>query len=339
LKEDFAKLLEEYFKSREKKKKIIEGTVIKINGRDVFIDYGGKSEGIVPIEEFENPPKIGDKIEVSIIEPETEDGYALLSISTVKTLKNWEERANQLEKEKIVEGIIKQKVRGGYKVDIGNGIYTFLPLSQVDIIPVTRPDDWLDKKIKAKVLSIDRKRQSIVISRRQLLEEERKKRRKEILETLKEGEVVEGRVKNIVDFGIFVDVKGVDGLVHKSDISWSGLKTPFEVTSIGKKIKVKIIKIDKEKERLFLSIKRIYPDPWERIESLFKEGEKVKGKVAKLSSKGIFIELPEDVAGFIPAENLKGKHLKERKEYTFTVAKIDAEKRRVLLSCPEELQR
>ncbi|SNR93182.1 S1 RNA-binding domain-containing protein [Desulfurobacterium atlanticum] len=339
MKEDFAKLLDEYFKKRKGKKKIIEGTVIKINGKDVFVDYGGKSEGVVPIEEFETLPEIGDKVEVSIVEPETEDGYAILSISTVRTLKKWEETANRLEKEKIVEGIIRQKVRGGYKVDIGSGIYTFLPLSQVDIIPVTRPDDWLDKKIKAKVLSIDRKRQSIVISRRQLIEEERKKKRKEILGSLKEGEVVEGRVKNIVDFGIFVDVKGVDGLVHKSDISWSGLKTPFEITSIGKKIKVKIIKIDKEKERLFLSIKRIHPDPWEKIESIIKEGEKLKGKVAKLSSKGIFIELPHDIAGFIPADYLKNKHLKEHKEYTFTVEKIDREKRRVILSCPEELQR
>jgi len=339
LKEDFAKLLDEYFKNRGKRNSITNGTVIKIDGKDVFIDYGGKCEGIVPLEEFEKPPEIGEKVEICIVEPETESGYAILSAETVKNLKTWEETANRLEKEKLVEGIIRQRVRGGYKVDIGNSIYTFLPFSQVDIIPVTKPDNWLDRKIKAKILSIDRKRQSIVISRRQLLEEERKKRRKEVLENLRENEIIEGTVKNIVNFGIFVDVNGVDGLVHKSDISWSGLKTPFEATSIGKKIKVKILKIDKEKERLFLSIKRIAKDPWEEIEKTYKKGSKIEGKVAKISSKGIFIELPNDVTGFVPKENINDKHLKERKNYTFTVEKVDKEKRRLVLTCPEEPQK
>ncbi|WP_456437270.1 30S ribosomal protein S1 [Desulfurobacterium sp.] len=339
MKEDFAKLLEEYFEKREKKNDIIEGTVIKINGKDVFVDYGGKSEGIVPADEFDKIPAVGDKVEVCIVEPETEDGYALLSVSTVRTLKKWEETANRLEKEKIVEGTIRQRVRGGYKVDIGNGIFAFLPLSQVDIIPVTRPDNWLERKIKAKVLSIDRKRQSIVISRRQLIEEERAKKRKEIIAHLKEGDIAEGTVKNIVDFGIFVDVNGVDGLIHKSDISWSGLKSPFEVTSIGKKIKVKIIKIDREKERLFLSIKRLTEDPFERIDEIIKPGQTVKGKVVRISSKGIFIELPEDIAGFVPIESLKGRRLREKKTYTFTVERIDADKRRVILTCQEKEHR
>ncbi|WP_456397740.1 30S ribosomal protein S1 [Desulfurobacterium sp.] len=336
MKEDFAKLLEEYFEKRRRKNDIIEGTIIKINGRDVFVDYGGKSEGIVPIEEFEEHPEVGKKVAVCIVEPETEDGYALLSISTVKSLKKWEETANRLEKEKITEGVIKQRVRGGYKVDIGNGIFAFLPLSQVDIIPVTRPDNWLDRKIKAKVLSIDRKRQSIVISRRQLIEEERARKRKEIIKKLKEGEIAEGTVKNIVEFGIFVDVNGVDGLIHKSDISWSGLKSPFEVTSIGKKIKVKIIKIDREKERLFLSIKRLTEDPFEKIEEIIKPGQTVEGKVVRISSKGIFIELSEDIAGFVPIESLNGRKLREKKTYTFTVERIDKEKRRVILKCQEK---
>ncbi|WP_457567728.1 30S ribosomal protein S1 [Desulfurobacterium sp.] len=339
MKEDFAKLLEEYFEKRERKNDIIEGTVIKINGRDVFVDYGGKSEGIVPLDEFEKTPAVGEKVEVCIVEPETEDGYAVLSISTVKSLKRWEETARKLEEEKVVEGTIRQKVRGGYKVDIGNGIFAFLPLSQVDIIPVTRPDNWLERKIKAKVLSIDRKRQSIVISRRQLIEEERAKKRKEIIQQLKEGDIAEGTVKNIVDFGIFVDVNGVDGLVHKSDISWSGLKSPFEVTSIGKKIKVKIIKIDRDRERLFLSIKRLKKDPFERINEILKIGQTVKGKVVRISSKGIFIELPEDVAGFVPSESLKGRKLREKRTYWFTVEKIDTERRRVILKCQEKEHR
>jgi small subunit ribosomal protein S1 len=199
-------------------------------------------------------------------------------------------------------------------------------------MPVTKPDDWLDREIEAKVLSIDRKRRSIVISRRKLLEEKRAQMRKETLKKLKEGEVVEGIVKNVVDFGIFVDVQGVDGLVHKSDISWSGLKTPFDVAKIGDKIKVKIKKIEKDKERLVLSIKDITEDPWKDVEEKYKSGKAVGGVVVREDKSGYWIELPDDIAGYVPVNTLpKGIKLKYHHRYKFVVDSIDEKKRRVIL--------
>ncbi|RUM89241.1 MAG: hypothetical protein DSZ25_00990, partial [Thermovibrio sp.] len=316
---------------------IITGTVVKVTDREVFVDFGWKSEGVIPLKELGYKPKVGEKIEVCIVEPETEDGYALLSVNCARSIREWERLADEIEKKGVVKGVIKQRVRGGYKVRLENGLTVFLPMSQVDIMPVTRPDDWLDREIEAKVLSIDRKRRSIVISRRKLLEEERAKRRKETLKKLKEGDIVEGLVKNIVDFGIFVDVDGVDGLVHKSDISWSGLKTPFDVAKIGDRIRVKIKKIEKDKERLVLSLKDVKPDPWERIDEIYTPGMEVEGEVVKEDRKGYWIYLPEDVAGYVPFENLpKDLKLKYKHRYKFIVDSLDKEKRRVILRWPQE---
>ncbi|SMP11936.1 small subunit ribosomal protein S1 [Desulfurobacterium pacificum] len=335
---EFAKLLEESF--NRLKNEVITGTVVKVTDREAFIDFGWKSEGVVPIKELGYKPQIGEKIDVCVVEPETEEGYALLSVNCARSLKEWQQLADEIEKKGIVRGRIRQRVRGGYKVQIEEGITVFLPMSQVDIMPVTKPDDWLDREIEAKVLSVDRKRKSIVISRRKLLEEERAKKRKETIKKLKEGDIVEGTVKNIVDFGIFVDVDGVDGLVHKTDISWSGLKTPFDVAKIGDRIKVKIKKIEHDKERLVLSLKDVKEDPWEKIEELFKPGMEVEGTVAKEDKKGYWIELPGDVAGYIPATALpKGVKLKYHHRYKFIVDTIDKEKRRVVLKWQENPQK
>ncbi len=332
---EFAKLLEESFKKLNQE--VITGTVVKVTDREVFVDFGWKSEGVVPIKELGYKPKVGEKIEVCVVEPETEEGYALLSVNCARSIKEWERLADEIEKKGVVRGRIRQKVRGGYKVQLEEGLTVFLPMSQVDIMPVTKPDQWLDREIEAKVLSVDRKRRSIVISRRKLLEEERAKRRKETLKRLKEGDIVEGVVKNIVDFGIFVDVDGVDGLVHKSDISWSGLKTPFDVAKLGDRIKVKIKKIERDKERLVLSLKEVNPDPWERIEELLKPGMEVEGEVVKEDKKGYWIYLPQDVAGYLPADKVpKSVKLKYKHRYKFIVDSIDKEKRRVILKWPEE---
>ena len=332
---EFARLLEESFKRL--KEEVITGTVVKVTDREVFVDFGWKSEGVVPLKELGYKPKVGEKIEVCVVEPETEEGYALLSINCARSIKEWERIADEIEKGGTVKGKIRQRVRGGYKVQLEEGITVFLPMSQVDIMPVTRPDQWLDREIEAKVLSVDRKRRSVVISRRKLLEEERAKKRKETLKRIKEGDIVEGIVKNVVDFGIFVDVEGVDGLVHKSDISYSNLKTPFDVASIGDRIKVKIKKIEKDKERLVLSLKGVRPDPWEEEELLPKVGEVVEGEVVKEDKKGIWVYLPQDVAGFLPSDSLpEGVKLKYKHRYKFKVAEIDKENRRVILKWPEE---
>ena len=332
---EFARLLEESFKRLNQE--VITGTVVKVTDREVFVDFGWKSEGVVPLKELGYRPKVGEKIDVCVVEPETEEGYALLSVNCARSIKEWERLADEIEKKGVVRGRIRQKVRGGYKVQLEEGLTVFLPMSQVDIMPVTQPDQWLDREIEAKVLSVDRKRRSIVISRRKLLEEERARKRKETLKKLKEGDVVEGTVKNIVDFGIFVDVEGVDGLVHKSDVSWSSLKTPFDAAKLGEKIKVKIKKIEKDKERLVLSLKEVEPDPWEKIEELFKSGQEVEGEVVKEDRKGYWVYLPNDVAGFLPAEALpKGVKLKYKHRYKFTVDRIDKERRRVILKWPEE---
>jgi len=332
---EFAKLLEEGFKKLTQE--VITGTVVKVTDREVFVDFGWKSEGVVPIKELGYKPKVGEKIDVCVVEPETEDGYALLSVNCARSIKEWERIASEIERKGVVKGKIRQRVRGGYKVKLEEGLTVFLPMSQVDIMPVTRPDDWLDREIEAKVLSIDRRRRSIVISRRKLIEEERKKKKKETLERIKEGDVVEGLVKNIVDFGIFVDVDGVDGLVHKSDVSWSGLKTPFDAAKIGDRTKVKIKKVERDKERLVLSIKDVYEDPWKGIDKLYRPSVEVKGKVVKEDRKGFWIYLPKDVAGFIPKEGVpKGIKLKYKHTYKFIVAKIDKTNRRVVLRWPEK---
>jgi len=333
---EFARLLEESFKKLERE--IITGTVVKVGDREVFVDFGWKSEGVVPLKELGRRPEVGEKIEVCVIEPETEEGYALLSVNCARSIKEWEELADKIAQKERVRGRIKQRVRGGYKVQLEDGLTVFLPMSQVDIMPITQPDAWLDREIEAKVLSVDKKRRSIVISRRRLLEEERAKRRKETLKRLKEGEIVRGRVKNIVDFGIFVDVDGVDGLVHKSDISWSGLKTPFDVAKIGDEIEVKIKKIEKDKERLVLSLKETRENPWEREELLPKEGEEIEGEVIREDrSGGLWIYTDIDAAAYLPREKReKDKKARYGHRYKFIVEKIDKPKRRIVVKWPEE---
>ncbi len=334
MKGEFAKLLEQSLK--KPKKELIRGTVVKVTDREVFVDFGWKAEGIIPVKELGFKPKVGEEIEACIVEPETEEGYALLSVNCAKVLRRWQEIADEIERKGNVKGVIKQRVRGGYKVDIGNGVFAFLPMSQVDVIPLVRPDDWLDREIEAKVLSIDRKRKGIVISRRKLLEEQREKLKGKTLEKLKEGDVVDATVKNVVDFGIFVDVDGVDGLIHKSLLSWSGLKDPSQVAKIGDRIKAKVTKIDREKGRLFLSLRDLQEDPWKKGINL-KEGDIVKAKVAKITSKGIFFELPEDVAGFLPSDRIPSDvRLRLKHSYELLVEKIDKKNRRVILRWQKE---
>ncbi len=334
--ETFAELLERYFKRNSGP--IKKGKVVKIIGKEVYVDFGWKSEGVVPLDEFETPPKVGDEVDVVVIEPETEDGVALLSHQQAKLLKSWDEAADEIEREGTVEGRIIQRVRGGYKVRLKNAIVAFLPLSQVDVIPVVHYDDWLDREIRAKVLSVDRKRKSVVISRRKLIEEERRKTRDEILSKLEEGQIVEGVVKNIVDFGVFLDIGGIDGLLHKSEISWSELKSPYDVAKVGDRIKVAVKKIDRDKKRVYFSLKAMTDDPWQRIDDILKVGDLVKGKVAYQTKNGYLIELENDVAAFVPfKDNMPS--LKPGKTYNFEVEDIDKKKRKVFLRWHQEPQK
>jgi small subunit ribosomal protein S1 len=230
---EFAKLLEESFKRLDSE--VIKGTVVKVTSSDVFIDFGWKSEGVVPLKELGYKPKIGEEIDVCIVEPETEEGYALLSVNCARSIKEWQRIADEIEKKGVVKGRIRQRVRGGYKVRLKEGVTVFLPMSQVDIMPVVKPDDWLDKEIEAKVLSIDRKRKSIVISRRKLLEEKRAEMRKETLKKLKEGDVVEGVVKNIRCTNTTLRIDDVTYSVNTSPTDGSQttnvIKTNLEVGS------------------------------------------------------------------------------------------------------------
>jgi small subunit ribosomal protein S1 len=336
--EEFSKLLEESF--RRLKREVITGTVVKVTEHEAFVDFGWKSEGVVPLKELGYKPKVGEKLDVCIVERETDEGYALLSVNCARSIKEWQKIAEEIEKKGTVRGRIKQRVRGGYKVRLEEGVTVFLPMSQVDIMPVTKPDEWLDREIEAKLLSIDRKRRSIVISRRKLLEERRIALRKETLKKVKEGDIVEGTVKNVVDFGIFVDVDGVDGLIHKSDVSWSGLKTPFDAVKIGDRVKVKIKKVERDKERLVLSLKDAVEDPWKTAEKTLKPGSEVEGTVVKQDRKGYWVELFEDVAGYLPAVHLpKGVKLKYRHRYRFVVDTLEKDRRRVLLKWQEERRR
>ena len=336
--DDFESLLNQSFKAL--KGGVVHGKVIKVTDREVFVDFGWKSDGVIPLRDLDKVPKIGETIDACIEELETDEGYTLLSVTHVESVKNWEDVVDRLNQDGIVEGKIVQMVRGGYKVDIGNDITVFLPMSQVNIMPVVNPDRWLGKVVKCKVLSIDRRRKSIVISRRKFIEEKRAVKRDETLKVVNEGDVVEGIVRNVVDFGIFVDIKGVDGLIHKSDISWSNLKLPFDVAKIGDTVKVKVKKVDRRKKRLVLSLKDLIDDPWNSIDRSVKEGQSVNGIVKLRIKDGFLIELPLDVAGFIDLSEIPDDvKLRDGKEYEFFVKSIDKDNRRVVLLWPQKTRK
>ncbi|MGB7920766.1 MAG: 30S ribosomal protein S1 [Desulfobacterales bacterium] len=294
-------MYEESFK-RFAEGEVVTGRIISVDKDHVLVDIGYKSEGQIRIHEFKDEKgnisaQIGDKVEVMVEWWDDEEERVVLSKEKAQNVKVWEEIKKSYDEEGIIEGVITSRVKGGFSVDIG--VQAFLPGSQADLRPIRNLDDLVGKKYKFKILKYNRKRSNIVLSRRAILEEEREQKRTATLAVIEEGKVLDGVVKNITEYGVFVDLGGVDGLLHITDISWGRVKHPSELFSISDQIKVKVLNFDIEKERVSLGMKQLTPDPWTLAATKYPVGSRVNGKVVSLTDYGAFVELEEGIEGLI----------------------------------------
>jgi small subunit ribosomal protein S1 len=340
---DFDKLFEASMQEQDfKVGDVVTGTVVEVQSDYVLVDINYKSEGLIAINEFRivdgvREVKAGDKVEVLIDRIENENGMIVLSKDKADMLRAWTDISKAAENEEVIEGTVVAKVKGGLSVDIG--VKAFLPGSQIDLRPVRNMDVYIGKKYKFKVIKFNKKRGNIVLSRRALLEEERDSLRTQTLDTMTEGSVVTGLVKNITDYGAFIDLGGMDGLLHITDMSWGRVKHPSEILNVGDEIQVKVLKYDKEKERVSLGMKQLHPDPWEAVKSQYPVGTKLKGKVVSLAEYGAFVELGEGIEGLIHVSEMswtkRVKHPSQvvavDQEVEVVVLEVDTENRRISL--------
>lgn len=321
---------------------VVTGTVVEVQSDYVLVDINYKSEGLIAINEFRivdgvREVKAGDKVEVLIDRIENENGMIVLSKDKADMLRAWTDISKAAENEEVIEGTVVAKVKGGLSVDIG--VKAFLPGSQIDLRPVRNMDVYLGKKFKFKVIKFNKKRGNIVLSRRALLEEERDSLRSQTLDTMAEGSIVTGVVKNITDYGAFIDLGGMDGLLHITDMSWGRVKHPSEMLNVGDEIQVKVLKYDKEKERVSLGMKQLTTDPWEAVKATYPPGTKLKGKVVSLAEYGAFVELGEGIEGLIHVSEMswtkRVKHPSQivtvDQEVEVVVLEVDTENRRISL--------
>lgn len=300
--ENFQTLYEESFKEITEGQ-ILKGTVIDITPDHVTVDVGYKCEGQIPMEEFlkrnrKLDVKVGDRVDVLLEKKDREGGLLILSKEKADKVNVWKDVSRSCKEGEVIEGEIVSKVKGGLSVDIG-GIYAFLPGSQIDLKPVHNLDDLIGQRFTFKVIKFNRKRNNIVLSRRILLEEERKKQREETLSRLKEGEMVEGIVKNLTDYGAFIDLGGLDGLLHITDISWGRVGHPSEKLSVGKQVSLKVLHFDREKGKVSLGLKQMLPDPWNSALENYPVGARFRGKVVNVTDYGVFVELEEGIEGLV----------------------------------------
>ena len=281
---------------------IIEGVVSVVKGNDVFVDIGYKSEGIVPLEEFGDDKSAvvpGLKFQVRIQQLEDDKtGMVVLSKKAADDLIRWQQVLDKYAEGDVVHGVIKSQVRGGLLVDI-DGIDAFLPGSHVDVTPVKDPTPYIDKDFDFKVMKISNERKNIIVSRRELIEGERREKREELLASLQVGEVRKGRVKNITEFGAFIDLDGADGLLHITDMSWGRIKHPSEMLTQGQELDVKVLDVNRETGRISLGLKQITENPWDTIVEQFPEGSRVSGKVVNLTAYGAFVEIAPGIEGLV----------------------------------------
>lgn len=278
---------------------VVNGHVIRIGEKDVYVDIGFKSEGIISIDEFgENIPESGDEILVFVEKLEDEDGQLILSKRKADFLKAWDDLKDKYENKEIIEGEIKKRIKGGMVVDVF-GVDTFLPGSQIDVNPVVDFDSYVGKTMDFQIVNINEARKNIVISHKEILIDSLKETREELLSQIQVDQVIKGKVKNITDFGAFVDLGGVDGLLHITDMSWGRVNHPSEVCKIGDVIEVKVIDYDTEKQRVSLGLKQLTSHPWENIEEKYPVDSEVEGKVVSITNYGVFIELEEGIEGLI----------------------------------------
>ena len=327
-----------------KEGEIVKGTVVAVQRDNVIIDIGGKSEGMIALNEFsgtggEVSVKAGDVIDVYIESRENDDGLVTLSKEKADKMKVWDEISGACERDELIEGTISQRVKGGLSVTIKGGVKAFLPGSQVDLRPIRNLDKLIGQTYQFKVIKFNKKRGNIVLSRRVLLEKERDQQKTKTLETLEEGKVVRGVIKNITEYGAFVDLGGIDGLLHITDMSWGRVNHPEELFKVGDEVTVKVLKYNAETERVSLGLKQTQEDPWNHAEEAYPPGKKVHGKVMSITDYGAFVELEPGVEGLIHVSEMswtkKVKHpsklLEVGQEIDCQVLEVDAKAKRISL--------
>lgn len=283
---------------------IIVGNVLEVRDNEVLVDIGYKSEGLIPKGEFQDVETLqaGDEVDVLLERLEDDDGMVVLSKKRAEIQKNWDQVLETCEEGGLIKGTPRSRVKGGFIVDIG--VDAFLPGSQADVVPIRNPDELLNCELDFKILKINKERRNIVLSRRELMEEQRREQKKALLSEIQKGQSRKGRVKNITDFGAFVDLNGMDGLLHITDMSWGRINHPTEIVKVGDDIEVMILDVDLEKERISLGLKQKTPNPWEGIPAIYPVGSRIKGKVVNLVPYGAFIEIEEGVEGMVHVSEL-----------------------------------
>lgn len=342
--EDFAKMLEETPEgSADIIGKVIKGSVISMDKESALIDVGLKSEGRVSLKEFATPGrdltlKIGDRVEVYVEKMEDRDGLIVLSHEKARREASWQELERAHKTNQTVNGIIFGRVKGGFTVDL-NGAVAFLPASQLDVRPIKDITPFMGKEQPFQILKMDRSRGNIVVSRRTLIEESRTEARSELLANIEEGKILEGVVKNITDYGAFVDLGGLDGLLHVTDMSWRRITHPSEVLHVGQTIKVQIIRYNRDTQRISLGIKQLESDPWQTVGSKFSVGMKLRGTVTNIADYGAFVELDSGIEGLVHVSEMSwtkknvhpGKIISTSQKIDVMVLEIDPAKRRIAL--------
>ena len=305
---------------------VVEGTVTAITKREVLVNIGYKSEGVIPVSEFRYNPdlKVGDKIEVYVESAEDKNGQLALSHKKARQLKSWDRVNEALEKDEIIKGYIKCRTKGGMIVDVF-GIEAFLPGSQIDVKPIRDYDIYVDKTMEFKVVKINQESRNVVVSHKALIEAELEAQKQVIMSKLEKGQILEGTVKNITSYGVFVDLGGVDGLIHITDLSWGRVNHPEEIVSLDQKINVVILDFDDQKKRIALGLKQLTPHPWEALDPNLKVGDKVKGRVVVMADYGAFVEIAPGVEGLIHVSEMSwSQHLRSAQEFMKVGDEVEA---------------
>lgn len=324
---------------------VVTGKVVRIDHDEVLVDIGYKSEGVIPAHELSirksvapgDEVELGEEVDALVLIKEDQDGRLIMSKKRARFEKAWRRIEAAAESGEAVEGNVIEVVKGGLILDLG--IRGFLPASLVDIRRVANLDEFMGTTIECRVIELNRQRNNVVLSRRAVLEEERKEQRQEILDRLHPGDVVEGQISNIVDFGAFVDLAGIDGLIHISELSWSHVNHPSELLSIGETVQVKVLDIDRERQRISLGLKQTQEDPWQRVVDTYNVGDELEGTVTKVVTFGAFVEILDGVEGLVHISELAGHHVENPREVVapgdtvkVKVLEIDDERRRLSLS-------
>jgi small subunit ribosomal protein S1 len=324
---------------------VVHGTVVRVDKDEVLVDIGYKSEGVIPVSELSirrsvNPAdevNLGDEIDALVLTKEDAEGRLILSKKRARFELAWKNIEGAAESGEPVIGRVIEVVKGGLILDLG--VRGFLPASLVDIRRVQDLDEFLGQELRCKVIELNRSRNNVVLSRRAVLEEERKEQRQQILDRLQPGDVVEGQISNIVDFGAFVDLDGMDGLIHISELSWSHVNHPSEVLEIGQTVRVKVLDIDRDRQRISLGLKQTQSDPWQQVIDSYQEGDVVEGRVTKVVTFGAFVEILPGVEGLVHISELAAHHVENPREIVsqgdvvnVKIIEMDAERRRLSLS-------